>query len=66
MKGGAKVWHFFMPVDAVLSQNVIDHPHNLLQANPSAFNQARCQLNMKDDGYINTGFTAFDGFFIPM
>ena len=58
------VWTFFPLVDAVLSQNTFNHPHDLFQSDSSSFDQARCHLNMQDDGCLKGRFTAICECFI--
>jgi hypothetical protein len=59
----ATVWHFFSLVDAVLSQNTVDHSDDLFQTNSSSFDQARCQLNVQHGGWVKAGFTAINSRF---
>lgn len=47
------VWQFHGRVDAVLSQNFIQHGKNLRQTNPSALYQAGNQLDVTNRCTVN-------------
>ena len=63
---GPSVSQFCIHVDAVLSQNFIYQPDDLLEANSSPLYQARYHLNVKHSCLINFSFTNLGGLFIQI